>query len=457
MDRETELETELETEFNSVSRNLAPPFPPNSSFLMAVHHSSRFVFSRSGDLFSFPQHPTPTPCNKTRNPQIIPTKKPQNLNPSLRLVAPVDRLVPTSIPFDRLVSPSGRASWSLWCSALAVWSRWSPFLRLVVLPGLAVSLWSLRLVARPVDRLVPTRPSRSIVSSLRLVVRAGLSGALLWPSGRGGLRFSIWSCYLVSPSLWSLRLVAPVSFIADISRSLWSLIRIRWDDALPEDLVRAAYDRLAGTRYTALMHKLKKNRVRRFMLRDEAWRRYLRCGRARTSGLGLGKRRRIGTLRSKALGLDPRSTVVVPCDSSETPPSVNDLYLHLHTVNHDGTTFIDTRSERFYVSSERTSGGDPSYTEQSVDDEAVYLNVAGECSKGRVYGLGSVGRKKRRYGTPGASTSQTPDVVRGRVRCRCGATTKGYELHASASWDGHGRNRPSSATTTTTATNTATS
>ncbi|KAK9096682.1 hypothetical protein Sjap_022179 [Stephania japonica] len=52
--------------------------------------------------------------------------------------------------------------------------------------------------------------------------------------------------------------------------------------------------------------------------------------------------------------------------------------------------------------------------EQSVDDEAVYLNVAGECSKGRVYGLGSVGRKKRRYGTPGASTSQTPDVVRGR-------------------------------------------
>ncbi|KAK9087640.1 hypothetical protein Syun_030034 [Stephania yunnanensis] len=49
--------------------------------------------------------------------------------------------------------------------------------------------------------------------------------------------------------------------------------------------------------------------------------------------------------------------------------------------------------------------------EQSVDDEAVYLNVAGESSKGRVYGLGSVGRKKRRYGTPGASTSQTPDVV----------------------------------------------
>ncbi|KAK9100244.1 hypothetical protein Scep_023674 [Stephania cephalantha] len=45
--------------------------------------------------------------------------------------------------------------------------------------------------------------------------------------------------------------------------------------------------------------------------------------------------------------------------------------------------------------------------EQSVDDEAVYLNVAGKSSKGRVYGLGSVGRKKRRYGAPGATTSRT--------------------------------------------------
>ncbi|KAK9151084.1 hypothetical protein Syun_009393 [Stephania yunnanensis] len=99
-------------------------------------------------------------------------------------------------------------------------------------------------------------------------------------------------------------------------------------------------------------------------------------------------------------------------DSSETPPTVNDLYLHLHTVNHDRMTFIDTRSERFYdrlqnVRQELTQ----TTPEQSVDDEAVYPNVAGESSKGRVYGLGSVGRKKRRYGAPGASTSQTPDVV----------------------------------------------
>ncbi|KAK9169773.1 hypothetical protein Syun_001913 [Stephania yunnanensis] len=46
-----------------------------------------------------------------------------------------------------------------------------------------------------------------------------------------------------------------------------------------------------------------------------------------------------------------------------------------------------------------------------MDDEAVYLNVAGECPKGRVYGLWSLGIKKRRYADPGASTSQMPEMV----------------------------------------------
>ncbi|KAK9107302.1 hypothetical protein Syun_023313 [Stephania yunnanensis] len=49
--------------------------------------------------------------------------------------------------------------------------------------------------------------------------------------------------------------------------------------------------------------------------------------------------------------------------------------------------------------------------DQSVDDEAVYLNVAGECPKGRVYDLRSLRRKKRRYADPGASTSQMPEMV----------------------------------------------
>ncbi|KAK9142507.1 hypothetical protein Syun_011907 [Stephania yunnanensis] len=44
--------------------------------------------------------------------------------------------------------------------------------------------------------------------------------------------------------------------------------------------------------------------------------------------------------------------------------------------------------------------------DQPVDDEAVYYKVAGECHKGRVYGFGSLGRKKRRYVDADASTSQ---------------------------------------------------
>ncbi|KAK9157556.1 hypothetical protein Scep_004130 [Stephania cephalantha] len=91
-------------------------------------------------------------------------------------------------------------------------------------------------------------------------------------------------------------------------------------------------------------------------------------------------------------------------NTSEMPPTVNELYLHLYTVNHDGVTFIDTRSERFYELTQATP-------DQPVDDEAVYYNVAGECPRGRFYGLGSLRRKKRRYAYPGASTSQMPEMV----------------------------------------------
>ncbi|KAK9121095.1 hypothetical protein Syun_018712 [Stephania yunnanensis] len=49
--------------------------------------------------------------------------------------------------------------------------------------------------------------------------------------------------------------------------------------------------------------------------------------------------------------------------------------------------------------------------DQPVDDEAVYLNVAGECPKGRVYSLGSLRRNKKRYADLGASTSQKQEMV----------------------------------------------
>ncbi|KAK9113743.1 hypothetical protein Syun_020540 [Stephania yunnanensis] len=85
-----------------------------AKFFISYGHSSFLEICILSDPANSSPSRTPPPATKQRNPQIIPTKKPQNLNPSLRLVAPADRLVPcTSIPFDRLVSPSGRASWSL--------------------------------------------------------------------------------------------------------------------------------------------------------------------------------------------------------------------------------------------------------------------------------------------------------------------------------------------------------
>ncbi|KAK9086043.1 hypothetical protein Sjap_026454 [Stephania japonica] len=210
----------------------------------------------------------------------------------------------------------------------------------------------------------------------------------------------------------------------------------RWDDTIPEDLIRAAYDKLAGIRYTALMHKLKKKRVQPVYVIDEAWRRYLEYRESEDFLASLVKRRRIGTPRSKALGPDPRSTMN---DSSETPPTVNELYLHLHTVNHDRMTFIDTRSERFYAP-EEMSELTCATPDQSVDDEAVYLNVAGECPKGRVYGLGSLGRKKRRYADPGASTSEMPDMVpRAEFNVVAEQLRKVMEFMQERSRDEHGR------------------
>ncbi|KAK9114020.1 hypothetical protein Syun_020817 [Stephania yunnanensis] len=99
-------------------------------------------------------------------------------------------------------------------------------------------------------------------------------------------------------------------------------------------------------------------------------------------------------------------------NTSETPPTVNKVYLHLHIVNHDGVTFIDTRSERFYAKLQRRRLELTQATPgQPVDDEAVCFNVAGECPKRPVYGLGSLGRKKRRYADYGASTSEMPKMV----------------------------------------------
>ncbi|KAK9138175.1 hypothetical protein Sjap_008769 [Stephania japonica] len=168
------------------------------------------------------------------------------------------------------------------------------------------------------------------------------------------------------------------------------------------------------------------------MLRDEAWRRYLQDRESEDFRvLGLGKRRENRNTEVEGPGwtLEARWWFRVICDYP-----------------------------RKIGSGARRREATRATPEQSVDDEAVYLNVAGECSKGRVYGLGSVGRKKRRYGTPGASTSQTPgcgaagefDVVAEQLR----KVMNFMHRHLGMDMDEIGL---AQATTTTTATNTATS
>ncbi|KAK9155366.1 hypothetical protein Sjap_002846 [Stephania japonica] len=150
---------------------------------------------------------------------------------------------------------------------------------------------------------------------------------------------------------------------------LWKVF-FRWDDTIPEDLIRAAYDRLAGIRYTALMHKLKKKRVQPVYVIDEAWRRYLEYWESEDF------------LARSSQATANRNTEV---EGPGTGPSKHS----------GGSVSFVTTQER--LAPEEMSGAHPATPDQSVDDEAVYLNVAGECPKGRVYGLGSLGRKKRRY------------------------------------------------------------
>ncbi|KAK9147160.1 hypothetical protein Sjap_007063 [Stephania japonica] len=154
----------------------------------------------------------------------------------------------------------------------------------------------------------------------------------------------------------------------------------RWDDTIPEDLIRAAYDRLAGIRYTALMHKLKKKRVQPVYVIDEAWRRYLRVREsedflARSSQATANRNTEVegpGTGPSKH---DGGFVSFVTTQERLTPPTPNELYLHLHTVNHDRMTFIDTRSSGSMLR-RRCRELTCATPDQSVDDEAVYLNVA---------------------------------------------------------------------------------
>ncbi|KAK9094311.1 hypothetical protein Scep_025780 [Stephania cephalantha] len=171
----------------------------------------------------------------------------------------------------------------------------------------------------------------------------------------------------------------------------------------------AAYDAKACVRYGALMHELRTLGVRLDFVTDEAWNRYrdywasadLRARSEKAShnektengGPGIGPSKHTGGTQSfrtyeDILALDKDE------DDEVTP---NDVFLHVHTKDHDGVTFIDSEISMSF---------------HPIDEEQLYYDAAGVCPKGRVYRLGSLARKTRRYADPGASTSQEPMVRR---------------------------------------------
>ncbi|KAK9169549.1 hypothetical protein Syun_001689 [Stephania yunnanensis] len=149
----------------------------------------------------------------------------------------------------------------------------------------------------------------------------------------------------------------------------------RWDPSIDEAIVRVAYDAKACVRYDALMHELRTLGVRPDFITDEAWNRY---------------------------PLDKDEDVEV------TP---NDVFLHVHTKDHDGVRFIDSRSAQFHAKLvKRREEHTQATPDQPIDNEQLYYDASEVCPKGRVYGLGSLARKPRRYADPGASTSHEPMV-----------------------------------------------
>ncbi|KAK9105485.1 hypothetical protein Scep_022329 [Stephania cephalantha] len=172
-------------------------------------------------------------------------------------------------------------------------------------------------------------------------------------------------------------------------------------------IVRAAYNAKACVRYGALMHELRALGVRPNFVTDEVWNRYhdywasadFRARSEKAShnrknekgGPSTGPSKHTGGTRSFRTYED--ILALYKDEDDEVTP--NDVFLHVHTKDHDGVTFIDSRSAQFHAT-----------PNQSIDEEQLYYDAAGVYPKGHVYGLRSLVKKKKRYADPGASTSQ---------------------------------------------------
>ncbi|KAK9112707.1 hypothetical protein Scep_020226 [Stephania cephalantha] len=86
----------------------------------------------------------------------------------------------------------------------------------------------------------------------------------------------------------------------------------------------------------------------------------------------------------------------------------NDVFLHVHTKDHDGVTFIDSRLAHFHAKLVRWCEEHTQATpDQPIDEEQLYYDAAGSAPKGRVYGLDHLLRRRGDMRDPGASTSPT--------------------------------------------------
>ncbi|KAK9104910.1 hypothetical protein Scep_021754 [Stephania cephalantha] len=185
----------------------------------------------------------------------------------------------------------------------------------------------------------------------------------------------------------------------------------RWDPSINEAIVRAAYDTKGCVRYGALMHEFCTLGVRPNFVTDEAWNRYrenwasvdFKARSEKASHNRKGEKGGPGTSLSKhTSGTRSFWTYedILALDKDENDEvTPNDVFLHVHMKDQYGTKLVRSLEEHTQVT-----------PDQPIDEEQLYYDAVGVCPKGRVYGLGSLATKNRRYADPGASTSQEPMV-----------------------------------------------
>ncbi|KAK9158450.1 hypothetical protein Scep_005024 [Stephania cephalantha] len=183
----------------------------------------------------------------------------------------------------------------------------------------------------------------------------------------------------------------------------------RWDPSINEAILKAAYDAKACVRYGTLMHELRALGVMLNFVTDEAWNKYrdywasadFRASSEKASHNRKSEKCGPGTGPSKHTGGTPFFRTyedILALDKDEDDEvTPNYVFLHVYTKDHNGVTFIDSRSAQFHAKLVRRRDEHTQATpNQPIDEEQLYYDAAGVCPKGRVYGLKSLARKKRR-------------------------------------------------------------